>query len=93
MIPGPTLTFAFIIATLFGAVFHIIVGGDAKRLALFLLSGWIGFGLGQFAGILFEIDFFPIGELLIIPAALGAVVALLVAHILTNSRPDRRTSR
>ena len=47
ILPGPTATFGFILATLYGAGFHFVVGGDVRRLALFLLSAWVGFGLGQ----------------------------------------------
>ena len=84
--PDPNFTFAFILATLFGSVFHLIVGGDARRLALFLLSGWLGFGLGHSAGAAFEIRVFSLGELRIVPAVTGVLVALLVAHILTAKR-------
>ncbi|NOG49440.1 MAG: hypothetical protein HND48_08340 [Chloroflexi bacterium] len=36
--PGPGLVFAFALATLYGALFHFIFGGDARRLAVFLLA-------------------------------------------------------
>lgn len=91
--PGPTATFAFIIATLWGAVFHLIVGGDARRLALFLLAGWIGFSLGQFLGIAFEINILNIGPLRILSASVGALVALNVARFLTAYRSRRRVVR
>lgn len=91
--PGPTVTFGFILATIFGALFHIVVGGDARRLALFLLSGWIGFSLGHVLGETLEIDIAPIGSLNIVPAALGALVALVVARFLTKSRGAGRASR
>lgn len=91
--PGPTVTFAFIIATLLGASFHLIVGGDARRLALFLLVGWVGFSLGHLIGIIFEIDLMNIGSLRIVSACAGAIVALLVARFLTSKRATRREHR
>jgi hypothetical protein len=39
----PTAVFGFIVATLFGAGFHLAFGGDMRRLALLLLAGWLGF--------------------------------------------------
>ncbi len=78
---GPTVTFAFILATLFGAVFHFIVGGDARRLALFFLAGWIGFALGHILGDMFNINI-AIGSINIVSASVGALVALVVAYIL-----------
>lgn len=91
--PGPTVTLAFILATLFGAAFHLIFGGDARRLALFLLSGWLGFGLGHVLGVVFAINILNIGTLRLVSAALGAIVALAVAYVLTSNRPGRRTSQ
>jgi hypothetical protein len=89
--PGPSLTFGFLLATLIGAAFHLIFGGDARRLAVFLLAGWIGFGLGQLFGILFEIDFFSIGSLRLFTAAFGALLALGVVQMLTAGQSRRRT--
>ena len=91
--PGPTLTFAFIIATLLGAGFHFVVGGDVRRLALFLLAGWVGFALGHMLGVLFEINFLNIGTLRIVAAAGGALVALMAAFVLTAGRTQRSTTR
>lgn len=84
--PGPTTIFGFILATLFGAVFHLIMGGDARRLALFLLAGWVGFGLGHLLGAIFDVNILNIGTLRILTASMGALVALFVAHLLTSSR-------
>lgn len=91
--PGPNTTLAFILATLFGATFHLIMGGDARRLALFLLSGWVGFSLGHLLGVVFEINILNIGTLRIMSASLGALVALVAAHILTSNRANKRSSR
>lgn len=91
--PGPTLTFAFIIATLIGAVFHFIVGGDARRLILYLLCSWIGFGLGHVLGTVLAIDFLNVGTLRAFTATLGALIALVAANILTLNRTRKRSSR
>jgi len=90
---SPTLTFAFILATLYGAVFHLILGGDARRLALLLLSSWLGFGFGQLVGITFYIDFYNIGALRIVSATLGSLSALVAVSILTSRRMRRRSAR
>ncbi len=91
--PSPTLTFAFILATLFGAAFHLIFGGDARRLAVFLLSSWIGFGLGQIIGVTFQINVYMIGALRVVSASLGSIVALTAASFLTSKRLRKRTTR
>jgi uncharacterized membrane protein YeaQ/YmgE (transglycosylase-associated protein family) len=89
---SPITTLGFILATLFGAVFHLIVGGDARRLALFLLCGWIGFGLGHVLGVMLEINIFDVGPLHIFTAGIGAIVALILCHLLTSNRKTKRSS-
>ena len=69
----------------------MIVGGDARRLALFLLAGWVGFGLGHLLGVLFTINILNIGTLRIATAAVGAVMALLSAHVLTSDKNNKRS--
>lgn len=91
--PGPNATFAFILATLLGAVFHLVVGGDVRRLALFLLAGWIGFGLGHTLGVIMDINLFNIGTLRIVAAIAGAVIALLAAAFFTGNRRTGRSLR
>ncbi len=91
--PSPTATFGFIIATLIGAGFHFLVGGEIRRLALFLLSAWVGFVLGHIFGILLEIDILNIGTLRIASASFGSLVALAVAYGLTSNRMRRPNHR
>lgn len=91
--PGPTVVFGFILATLFGATFHLIFGGDARRLALFLLAGWAGFGIGHVVGVLSGFGFLNIGTLRVVSASLGALVALTTTLVLTAKRPRKRPTR
>ena len=91
--PNPIFTFAFIIATIYGAGFHFIFGGDARRLALFLFTAWIGFLLGHYIGIGFEVDFFNIGALRFVPATVTTFVMLIFAHIFTSGRSRQVTRR
>ncbi|MDW8173718.1 MAG: hypothetical protein RML73_14675 [Anaerolineae bacterium] len=88
--PDPIFTFAFIIATLMGAVFHLIVGGDARRLAFFLLASWLGFAMGQSFGAGSGISWVVIGEIHILTAVLGSLIMLVMAHIFTTDRSRQR---
>lgn len=83
---GPVFVFAFVVATLIGSVFHFIFGGDARRLAIFLLAAWIGFALGQSAGQSFDVSVVAIGELRIIPAIVGSLFTLFSVLIFTSDR-------
>ncbi|MBN2471154.1 MAG: hypothetical protein JXN59_10555 [Anaerolineae bacterium] len=87
--PAPSVVFAFILATMLGALFHLIVGGDVRLLALYLLAAWFGFSLGQLLGGLLEIEIGSIGVLRILPAVAGALLMLLGAHMLLV-RPARQ---
>ncbi|HVO43518.1 MAG TPA: hypothetical protein VMT34_12885 [Aggregatilineales bacterium] len=84
--PSPSVTFGFVLATLLGALFHFIVGGDIRRLALFLLASWLGFALGQIIGAALAITVLDIGPLHTFSATLGALLALLAARLLTSDR-------
>ncbi|WP_119066838.1 hypothetical protein [Aggregatilinea lenta] len=90
--PSPSLVFGFVLATLYGAAFHFVSGGDARRLALFLLSAWLGFALGHGFGVLVNFDAMNIGPLHMLTATIGAWLALVVARLLTR-QPPRRSSR
>ena len=82
--PAPTIVFGFVVATLYGAIFHFISNGDVRRLALFFLASWIGFALGHITGDLLDVDLLDIGALNMLNATLGAVIALVLARILTR---------
>jgi hypothetical protein len=90
--PSPSVVFSFILATLYGAAFHLVSGGDARRLALFLLAAWLGFGLGHSFGEIVNMSFMDIGPLHMLPATVGAWLALVVARLLTR-QPSQRAAR
>lgn len=76
-----------------GALFHFILGGDARRLALFLLAGWLGFATGHMVGATMRISIFNVGSLHLISAILGALAVLIFTHLLTSERKSRSTFR
>lgn len=76
------------VATLYGSAFHLIVGGGARHLALYLLSGWIGFTLGQSLGDLLGISVLRMGQINFVAASLGALLALIAARIFSSERPS-----
>lgn len=82
----PTLFFGFVLATIYGAGFHVWQGGGARRLLLYLLAGWLGFVLGHVAAETFEIRLMMVGALNLIPATLGSVVALFAAKLFAPTK-------
>ena len=89
-LPAPTLTFGFILATIFGAAFHLVFGGDVRRLATFLLVGWVGFFFGHLLGVNLGISVFNVGSLRIVGATVGAFSVLFLAHFMTKSKRSVR---
>lgn len=75
----PAITLGFILATLYGTIFHLIVGGDARRLAVYLISSWAGFAVGQLLGRVLGFELLNIGTLHLLAATATAWLALFGA--------------
>ena len=75
-----TLLLAVAFATIYGAGFHLWQGGGARRLALYLLAGWLGFALGHLLGNLLRLEFLMIGQLNFFTATVGSALALFLAR-------------
>lgn len=73
----PSLIFAFLIASLYGVLYHLIRGGRLGRLLLFLVFGWTGFVLGHLLGIWQGWVLIPIGELNFGMSTLGSLFFLV----------------
>jgi hypothetical protein len=76
------LLVGFALSTIYGAGFHLILGGGSRRLALYLLAGWLGFALGHFVGDALGITLLKVGVLNTFAASVGSAVALGAARIL-----------
>jgi len=73
----PTMIFAFLIASLIGALYHLIRGGGLGRLFLYLLYSWAGFALGYLIGIWQGWSLFPMGQLDLGVSVLGSLILLI----------------
>jgi len=76
----PAILLSALLSTAYGAVFHVWRGGSLRRLGLFLVAAWVGFGLGQLAGMLIGWDAGQVGEVHLIEATLGSLIALIVVN-------------
>jgi len=91
--PGPGFTFALIIATLIGSLFHVMTGGTLRRLALYLIASWIGFGLGNSLGYTLVLPGLDVGGLNVVAASLGSVFALILMRVFVADRQRRPRSQ
>jgi thiamine transporter ThiT len=77
---SPALLLSALIASIYGALFHLWRGRTFRELPLYLIASGLGFALGQLAGNLFGLDIFTIGPIHIIEASLGSWVTLFIAR-------------
>jgi len=81
----PAFVGGALIATLFGAAFHLVAGGDGRRLGLYVLAGWLGFALGHIVGGWSGVTAGRLGPLNLLTATVGSWTALLAARWLANT--------
>jgi uncharacterized membrane protein YeaQ/YmgE (transglycosylase-associated protein family) len=79
----PSVIIGIVIASLYGAVFHLYRGGGLGRLLLYLIMAWIGFWVGHFLGNSVGWTFFSLGPLRLGTATIGAAVMLLFGYWLS----------
>ena len=79
------LVLGFFLATAYGAGFHLIQGGPARRILLYVLSAWVGFALGHFLGDLLNITILKLGAVYLFSASLGAWIALIASWLLARN--------
>lgn len=80
----PTLIFGLLIASLYGALFHLFIGGGIGRLFLFLLLSWVGFLTGQLLASYLAWDFDLIGPLHVGTSTLASFFFLITGHWLSR---------
>ena len=86
MLYSPSFALSFLIATLVGAVGHLITGGPVRKLILFILASWVGFAIGQAFGEIMDIQAMRIGAVNVMAGTLGSVTGVITAAILALRR-------
>lgn len=81
MIFAPAFAFAMLLATLYGALAHLLVGGSFRTLSLVILASWLGFSLGHGIGGILQIEALTIGAVNVFAGTLGALVAVTTALV------------
>ena len=74
----PSFFLGFIIASLFGTLFHLIRGGGPKRIFFYLILAWVGFFTGHFLALWFGWVLLSVGALNVGTASVGALIFLFV---------------
>jgi hypothetical protein len=88
---SPGLAISALLATAYGAAFHLWRGGGLSVLLRYLAAAWAGFALGQLMGWLGGWEFLMLGQVHVAEGTLGSVVLMMLAHwlIASPSEPTR----
>jgi hypothetical protein len=89
----PAFIFGFLLATLYGALFHLWRGGNAGRLLLYITLSWSGFAIGQIAATRLGWTFLSFGPLNVGMATVLSLVFLLLGYWLSLIDIDKNTSK
>ena len=79
MATAAPVVLGFLLSTAYGAGFHLLLGGPARRILLYVLAAWLGFALGHFIGDMLTIEWLLLGGLHLFSASLGAWIALIAS--------------
>ncbi|MCA9959185.1 MAG: hypothetical protein R3E31_18960 [Chloroflexota bacterium] len=73
------LVLGFLLATAYGAGFHLLLGGPARHILLYVLAAWLGFAIGHFLGDMLNIELLKLGALHLLSASIGSWIALITS--------------
>ncbi len=80
----PALLFAFLVALLYGALYHFVRGGGFGRLILFFILSIIGFTLGHLVGLWRGWVWIPVGSINVGLSSMGSLLILVFGDWLTR---------
>lgn len=76
----PAIFFGMILATIYGAAYHLLRGGGLGRLIFDLLLAWVGFWLGQFIAEMLGIHIFRVGQINLAAASIISLLFLIAGN-------------
>ena len=85
----PAYLLGFIISTLYGLGFHLLRGGGAGRLLLYLFMGWIGFWVGHVIADQLNWSFASVGPLHLGMGSVGSLAFLFLGRWLSMVEPEK----
>lgn len=85
----PSLLLALLIASLYGALYHLLRDGGFWRLLLYVGLSVLGFTLGHLLGLWRGWVFLPLGSLNLGMSSVGSLLLLLVGDWFTRIEAER----
>jgi hypothetical protein len=91
---SPGLAMSALLATVYGAAFHLWRGGGSGMLLRYLVAAWGGFALGQVISWLGGWELAMLGQVHVLEGTVGSLALMLIAHWLVPLRAaPTRSSR
>ena len=84
----PTVVLAIVIASIYATLFNLWRNGSPRDLLFYLCAAWVGFGLGQVAGLLLGVNWGMIGSLHPIEGTIFCWLLLFVMNWLRMPKKD-----
>ncbi len=84
MVHFPLLVLSLVIATLYGALFHLLRGQTMRDLVLYWATSLLGFAVGHLIAVAFAWPDPLIGELHIVPASVASLLLMSFAQRLKS---------
>ncbi len=77
---APSIFFAFVLASLYAALFYLFFGQGWARLGLYWVASVLGFAVGNWLGSLIGLSLFTIGPVNVVEATLVSFASLFAAR-------------
>lgn len=87
----PALLFAFLLALLYGARYHLVRNGGFWRLILYFILSVIGFAIGHFMGLWRGWVFISVGSLNLGMSSLCSLIILIFGDWLSRIETSRES--
>jgi hypothetical protein len=84
---SPGLAISALLATAYGAAFHLWRGGGVNALVRCLVAAWGGFALGQVVGWLCGWEFLMLGQVHLLEGTVGSALLMVMIYWLMVPRP------
>jgi hypothetical protein len=87
---APMVLFGFLLASFYGALFHLWKDGGLGRLILFVVLSWLGFIAGLLIGQQLGWTFWTVGKLHVGMASLTSLVFLIAGNWLSHIQTETK---
>jgi uncharacterized membrane protein YjjP (DUF1212 family) len=80
MLASPVFLLGSTVATVWAALFHLLLGKKWRELVLYWFAGLVGFAIGQAIGNALDLDLLLFGQVRLLEGTLACWLAMAVAR-------------